>query len=76
MLSLRMQFPKIKESQLRCETTITTTTTIFIVLLLQRCGVLKGKIVKGREHSHSEIAKANRAEWLTMQKSYKILKFL
>ena len=76
MQSLRMQFPIIKESQLRCETTITTT-TIFIVLLIQRCGVLKGKnCEKKKEHSHSEIAKANRAEWLTMQKSYKILKFL
>ena len=41
-----------------------TATTIFVVLLIQRRRVIKIIIVKEREHSHSEIAKANLAEWL------------
>ena len=51
-------------SYTRVGATTTTATTIFVVLLIQRRRVIKIIIVKEREHSHSEIAKANLAEWL------------
>ena len=37
---------------------------LYCSLDIKKCKDVKGKIVKKREHSHSEIAKANRAEWL------------
>ena len=37
---------------------------LYCSLDIKKCKDIKGKIVKKREHSHSEIAKANRAEWL------------
>ena len=46
---------------------LTTTTTIFFVLLIQNVLRHKKEIIvqkKEREHSHSEIARANLAEWL------------